>query len=148
MGTIYVIGGNGESIRAAGGPRVGYKNPADGGHTAEPTPAGHYTLGPRKHVVTSSWWPSSIPFGATLRLNAKGDVEYQDDEGKGNWVQATGVSGVLTKALFGYKTRMKEKTSLTKVDAELRAALIDPVTRSLRVTTWELNDFGRWAGNS
>jgi L,D-transpeptidase catalytic domain len=144
MGTIYVIGGKGEAIPAAGGPRVGYKNPADGGHTAEPTPAGHYTLGPRKHVVTASWWQSSIPWGAKLRLNAKGDVEYQDDEGKGNWVEATGVNGVLTKALYGYKTRMKEKTSLNAVDAELRAILINPVTRDLVGTIWERNDFGRW----
>jgi hypothetical protein len=144
LGAIYVIGGKGESIRAAGGPRVGYKNPADGGHTAEPTPAGHYTLGPRKHVVTPGWWRSSIPYGATLRLNAKGDIEYQDDEGKGNWVQATGSNGVLTKALFGYKTRMKEKTSLAAVDAELRAALIDPVSKKLRGTIWDVNDFGRW----
>jgi hypothetical protein len=144
IGTIYVIGGKGEAIRAAGGPRVGYKNPADGGHTAEPTPAGHYTLGPRKHVVTSGWWQSSIPWGAKLRLNAKGDVEFQDDEGKGNWAQATGVDGVLTKALYRYKTHMKEKTNLRKVDAELRAALINPVTKVLAVTTWESNDFGRW----
>jgi len=144
LGAIYVIGGNGESIRAAGGPRVGYKNPADGGHTAEPTPAGHYTLGPRKHVVTSGWWRSSIPFGAKLRLNAKGDVEFQDDEGKGNWVQATGVDGVLTKALYRYKIHIREKTNLWAVDAELRAALINPATKTLAVTTWELNDFGRW----
>ncbi len=144
IGTIYVVGGNGEAIRAAGGPRVGYKNPADGGHTAEPTPAGHYTLGPRKHVVTSGWWHSAIPWGAKLRLNAKGDVEFQDDEGKGNWVEATGADGVLTKALYRYKTNIKEKTNLRTVDAELRAALINPVTKDLRVTTWEFNDFGRW----
>ena len=144
MGTIYVIGGKGEAIRAAGGPRVGYTNPADGGHTAEPTPAGHYTLGPRKHVVTSSWWQSSIPYDAALRLNAKGDVEFQDDEGKGNWVQATGANGVLTKALYGYKTRMKEKTTPAAVDAELRASLINPITKTLRTTIWKDNDFGRW----
>jgi hypothetical protein len=144
MGTIYVIGGNGEAIRAAGGPRVGYKNPADAGHTAEPTPAGHYTLGPRKHVVTSGWWKSSIPWGAKLRVNAKGDVEFQDDEGKGNWVQATGVNGVLTKALYHYKIHMKEKTNLSAVDAQLRAALINPATKDILITTWEDNDFGRW----
>lgn len=144
MGTIYVIGGNGESIRAAGGPRVGYTNPADGGHTAGPTPAGHYTLGPRKHVVTSGWWTSSIPYGATLRLNAKGDIEYQDDEGKGNWVLATSIHGVLTKALYGYKVRMKEKTTLSAVDSQLRKALIDPVSKALRGTIWDVNDFGRW----
>jgi len=144
QGAIYVIGGKGESIRAAGGPRVGYKLAKDGGHTAEPTPAGHYTLGARKHVVTSGWWKSSIPWNAKLRINAKGDVEYQDDEGRGNWVQATGVHGKLTQALFAYKTHMKEKTTLRKVDAELRAALIDPTTNTLLVTVWKLNDFGRW----
>jgi hypothetical protein len=144
MGMIYVIGGKGEAIRAAGGPRVGYKDPAQAGHTAEPTPAGQYTLGPRKHVVTSGWVKSSIPWGATLRLNARGDVEFQDDEGKGNWAPATGADGVLTKALFRWKTNMKEKTDLGKVDAELRAALINPATGALTVTTWEFNDFGRW----
>src|SRR5262249_48916847 len=36
------------------------------------------------------------------------------------------------------------KTNLRKVDAELRAALINPVTKVLAVTTWERNDFGRW----
>jgi hypothetical protein len=144
MGTIYVIGGKGESIRAAGGPRVGYVNYADGGHTAEPTPAGHYVLGPRKHVVTSGWTKSAIPYGARLRLNAKGDIEYQDDEGKGNWAPATGANGALTKALYGYKIRMKEKTTLKAVDAELRAALINPVTKMLVGTLWDVNDFGRW----
>jgi L,D-transpeptidase catalytic domain len=144
LGTIYVIGGKGEAIPAAGGPRVAFKNAADGGHTGEPTPAGHYTLGPRKHVVTSSWWQSSIPWGAALRINAKGDVEFKDDEGRGNWVQATGINGVLTKALYGYKTRMKEKTTLWAVDAHLRDTLIDPASKTLKSATWLLNDFGRW----
>jgi hypothetical protein len=144
LGSIYVIGGKGEAIPAAGGPRVKFKKAADGGHTGEPTPAGHYTLGPRKHVVTSSWWKSSIPWGAALRINAKGDVEFKDDEGRGNWVQATGVNGVLTKALFGYKTRTKEKTTIWAVDAQLRDTLIDSATNTLKTTTWLQNDFGRW----
>ncbi len=94
--------------------------------------------------MTSGWWQSSIPWGAALRLNAQGDVEFQDDEGKGNWVQATGVNGVLTKALYNYKVKMKEKTNLRAVDAELRAMLIDPATNTLKYKTWEFNDFGRW----
>src|SRR5437588_521147 len=79
MGTIYVIGAGGESMKAAGGPPVG--RPDRGGHTIDPTPAGNYVLGPRIHVVAPSWPTSAIPWGAALRLNAAGEVEYEASPG-------------------------------------------------------------------
>src|SRR5215471_6789876 len=72
VGTIYVIGAHGESIRAAGGPPAGRRD--HGGHTFEPTPAGNYILGPRIHVVAPSWPMSVIPWGAALRINGDGEA--------------------------------------------------------------------------
>ncbi len=146
LGTIYVIGGKGEAIPAAGGPSVGGKNPMDGGHTFEPTPAGHYTLGPKQHVIAPSWTTSAIPWGAKLRIN-KGEVEYQDDSGKGGWIQVTGSKGVLTLAHLHFQQKNKKKITLLEADTAVRNALIDSSTGALRITTWELNDFGRWGWN-
>ena len=60
------------------------------------------------------------------------------------WIAATGVNGVLTKAVFAYRIRMKEKTNIRAVDVEVRATLVNPVTNTLLLTTWDRNDFGRW----
>jgi len=146
LGTIYVIGGNGEAIPAAGGPAVGGKNPKDGGHTFEPTPAGHYTLGPKQHVIAPSWTTSAIPWGAKLRIN-NGEVEYEDDSGKGGWHLVTGPNGVLTLAHLHFQQKNKVKLTLADAIVAVRNALIDTSTGTLRVTTWELNDFGRWGWN-
>jgi|SRR5215475_2594709 len=143
LGTIYVIGGKGEHFSAAGGAPVGYKD--RGGHTAEPTPPGHYTLGPKYHVVTSSWPMSSIPFGASLRINAAGEVEFQGDSS--GWQLATGRNGVVTKAQMAFKQRDGVKPDLATVIAQVRNIFIDPATGNLRFTTWEKNDFGRWGWN-
>jgi hypothetical protein len=147
LGTIYVIGGKGESIPAAGGPRASYKLASDYGHTADPTPAGHYKLGPRQHVIAPSWWHSALPWGAKLSINAKGEVEYKDDSGKGGVVVVTGPSGVLTKAYYSYKTKLKEKITPKQAEKEIRDWLIDPKSGNLTMTEWELNDFGRWGWN-
>jgi hypothetical protein len=118
-----------------------------GAHRAEPTPAGHYTLGRRQHVVTPTWWLSAIPWGATLRLDGKGEVEYQDDSGTGGWHLVTGPKGVLTASFLRFKLHSGEKMILPKAVTMVRDALIDPATKSLKLTVWELNDFGRWGWN-
>jgi hypothetical protein len=147
LGTIYVVGGEGEAIPAAGGPAVAGKSPKDGGHSFGPTPAGHYILGPKQHVIAPSWTTSAIPWGATLRLNADGEVEYQDDSGRGGWHLVTGPRGVLTRAHLNFQRRNSEHITVAEAVTTIRNALVDPVTNKLRVTTWDLNDFGRWGWN-
>jgi len=145
LGTIYVIGGAGESMVAAGGPTSGYKDPSQGGHTAEPTPAGHYTLGPKVHVTTAGWPMSVIPWGATLRISAKDEVEYE--KSTGHWRTATGAGGDVTLASMSFAKRSHLHPSLEQVIAYTRAIFVDPGTGNLRNTTWEANDFGRWGWN-
>jgi hypothetical protein len=147
LGTIYVIGGHGEAISAAGGPAVAGSVPHQGGHTFEPTPPGLYTLGPKRHVIAPSWTASAIPWGASLRINSAGEVEYQDDSGTGGWHLVTGPRGVLTQAYFEFKRRSGVPVSMAAAITAMRNALIDPATAALRVSTWELNDFGRWGWN-
>jgi hypothetical protein len=143
MGTIYVVGGKGEHFSAAGGATVAHKD--RGGHTAEPTPAGRYILGPKHHVVTASWPMSVIPFGASLRLNADGEVEFKGDTG--DWKLATGPKGAVTSAKVAFMQRDGQKPNLNDVIARVRLIFVDPGTGALRFTTWELNDFGRWGWN-
>ena len=145
LGAIYVIGGNGESMIAAGGPPTGYRNPNQGGHTAEPTPAGLYTLGPKVHVTTAGWPMSVIPWGATLRKTAGGEVEYERTPG--HWRTATGQSGDVTNALLSYAHRSNTSPRLDQVIAQARNIFIDPATGNLRSAAWEKNDFGRWGWN-
>jgi hypothetical protein len=147
LGTIYVVGGDGDAIPAAGGNLGHGKYPNDGGHSYGPTPAGHYTLGPKRHVVTPTWTKSAIPWGATLRLNMHGEVEYRDDSGKGGWHTVTGPTGVLTLAHLNFERRSKKHITLAQAVTAVRDALVDPVTHTLRFTTWEFNDFGRWGWN-
>ena len=143
VGTIYAIGGHGERIQAAGGPPSGY--PDRGGHTAEPTPPGHYVLGPRIHVVAPSWPMSSIPWGATLRLDSKGEIEFEASPGR--WRVASGPAGVVVQAYMTFLNKDKKHPKLSDVVANVRDIFIDPVTNKLRSTTWEKNDFGRWGWN-
>jgi hypothetical protein len=143
LGTIYVEGGNGERFSAAGGESKKYKD--RGGHTAEPTPAGHYILGSKQHVVTRSWPKSVIPYGATLRLNPANEVQYQGKDGA--WHLATGPKGDVTVAEFAFQHRDGLKPKLADVVARVRGWFIDPATNALLQTTWERNDFGRWGWN-
>jgi hypothetical protein len=143
VGTIYVIGGKGESMIAAGGPPLGRND--RGGHTIEPTPAGNYVLGPRIHVVAPSWPSSTIPWGAALRLNAAGDAEFESPKGK--WQVATGPRGVVTQAQVNFERKDGKNRPLTDVVSDVRAVFINPRTKKLWVTSWDKNDFGRWGWN-
>ncbi|HXP88613.1 MAG TPA: hypothetical protein VN841_28035 [Bryobacteraceae bacterium] len=142
-GTIYVIGGHGENIRAAGGPPR--NAPGDGGHTFEPTPAGNYVLGPRVHVTTSSWPSSVIPWGAALKINGDGEVEFEASPGK--WHLATGPRGEVTQAQLAFDRRDHKNPTLAAEVKLVRDFFIDPVTKKLVATTYEQNDFGRWGWN-
>ncbi len=145
VGTIYVVGGNGERYSAAGGPPAGWTNPNQGGHTADPTPPGQYVLGPRQHVTTTSWPMSVIPWGASLRIN-KGEAEYQD--GNGRWRLATGPNGEVTRAMIQFQSRSRDKGLTTdQIIVAIRKIFIDPDTGTLLMTTWEYNDFGKWGWN-
>jgi hypothetical protein len=143
VGTIYVIGGHGESMRAAGGPPIGRND--RGGHTIEPTLPGHYVLGPRIHVVAPSWPMSVIPWGAALRINGDGEAEYKASSGK--WHLATGPKGAVTQAQLRFLQKDKLKPNPALVADTVRNILIDPATKTLRTTTWNKNDFGRWGWN-
>ncbi len=143
VGTIYVIGGNGDSVQASGGPPVGRYD--KGGHTIEPTPAGNYVLGPRIHVVAPSWPASTIPWGAALRISPSGEAEFESSPGK--WLVATGPNGVITQAKMNFLRRDKLNPDLSQVAKQIRDAIIDPATKTLFTTTWEHNDFGRWGWN-
>lgn len=143
VGTIYVIGGHGESITAAGGPPVGRYD--RGGHTIEPTPAGNYVLGPRIHVVAPSWPFSTIPWGAALRINASSEVEFEAAPGK--WQPATGPSGAVVKGFMTFLSKDGKHPKLGDVIAGVRDVFIDPGTKKLLTATWEKNDFGRWGWN-
>lgn len=142
-GTIYVIGGKGESMKAAGGPPVGYAD--HGGHTAEPTPPGHYVLGPRVHVTTSSWPNSAIPWGAALRKNSDDEVEFE--AAPGTWRLATGPKGAVVQATVAFYQREKLSVKLVDVIRDVRLSFVDPATNKLWSATWEKNDFGRWGWN-
>ena len=143
LGAIYVIGGNGERFRAAGGPPKEVKD--RGGHTAEPTRAGIYILGPKQHVTTFSWPNSTIPWGAQLRVTPRGEVEFKGDTG--GWALATGPTGVVTQAWLAFNSRGKEKVPLAQVQAQIHEEFFVPGTDRLRSTTWQLNDFGVWGWN-
>jgi hypothetical protein len=144
VGAIYVIGGKGESFEAAGGPPTPFKD--RGGHTGEPTPVGHYMLGPKRHVVAPSWPKSAIPYGAALRLH-NGECEYADDAHPGDWHLATGPSGVVTQAAIAFKRRDGISVDVHDVTKLVRNIFIDPTTGTLRFTEWKMNDFGRWGWN-
>lgn len=144
VGTIYVIGGKGERYEAAGGPPKPFKD--HGGHTGEPTPKGHYTLGPKQHVIAPSWPNSAIPYGATLRIH-NGECEYESDTRPGVWHVVTGPTGVVTQAVIAFARRDGTKVNVKEVTEKVRGAFIDPKTNTLRFTEWKANDFGRWGWN-
>ena len=142
VGAIYAIGAQGQSIKAAGGPAAGYKD--RGGHTAESTPAGLYTLGRKIHVVAPSWPMSAIPWGAALRLN-KGEAEFESAPGV--WRAATGPAGVVTLAQKAFLARDGKQAKPGVLEKLVRNIFIDPATGALRASEWKKNDFGRWGWN-
>lgn len=145
VGTIYVIGAGGESMKAAGGPPTGFTIPNQGGHTVEPTPPGSYVLGPRIHVTTPGWPMSVIPWGATLRVNSAGEVDYE--KSPGTWRVATGSHGDVTAAWTAFESRSGLHPVLTNTISKVRRVFIDSRTGKLWNNTWEKNDFGRWGWN-
>ncbi|WP_216844705.1 L,D-transpeptidase family protein [Rhodanobacter sp. L36] len=144
-GTIYVIGGHGEQMKAAGGPNRTGSVAHQGGHSFEPTPAGHYVLGPRQHVTTTSWPSSVIPWGAPLRLNTANEVEYQDAAGR--WRQASGNDGEVTRATISFLQRGNVSSPMSVILASVREMFVDPATGALLASTWMKNDFGVWGWN-
>ena len=76
LGTIFVVGGNGERYDAAGGSPDPYKD--KGGHRSDPTPKGVYVLGAQHKATTGTWPNSCIKFGTAIRLGKEpGRVQYQ-----------------------------------------------------------------------
>jgi hypothetical protein len=120
-GRIYVkVKGNiVDVLDARGGPAVTVKDL--GGHTADPTTAGTWTLGAGKPVVTTSWDNSQIPWGAEVRKRADGEWEFNDPD-TSQWTIATGATSQLTHPL-----------SIAAFEADDGNQGRD---------TWRINDFG------
>jgi len=104
LGTIYVVVGKQAVVHftACGGPR--HRRQDEDGHFAGPTKAGLYTLGPRHHHGTLNWWPSCIPWGASIRRAESGEIEFNDGTG---WKQATGDGAPMNKALIQFRKLAK-----------------------------------------
>jgi hypothetical protein len=143
MGTIYVVGANGERFMAAGGNPVGYKD--RGGHTAEPTPVGKYILGGQQHVTTGTWPRSAIPYGSRIRILLDDHRIEFETPGK-TWLPVMGPHGVVTKYMMAFAQRDGIKRTVEDCDEELKTLLLAK-NGWLRTSTWDLNDFGRWAWN-
>jgi hypothetical protein len=142
LGSIYVVGGNGERFQAAGGAVTGYKD--RGGHTSEPTPPGRYLLGSQQHVTTGTWPRSAIPYGARLRILLDGRIEFESP-GK-IWLPVTGPKGVVVKYMQEFARRDGQKRTVEDCDEELKSLLLAK-NGWLRPAYWDLNDFGRWGWN-
>jgi hypothetical protein len=145
VGMIYVVGGNGERFSAAGGPKDPFKDPTQGGHTGEPTPRGRYVLGRMEHVTTTTWPSSVIPWGAVLRINPQGEVEFKGDQG--GWRLATGPRGEVTQAEIAYQRKTPNPDPTSWIIKNVRDSFIDRTTNKLKATVWEKNDFGKWGWN-
>lgn len=145
MGTIFVVGGNGEHYDAAGGAPDAYKD--NGGHTSDPTPPGIYVLGPQHKATTGTWPNSSIPFGAKLRMGTEpGRVEYL--VGGNNWAAVNGPKGIVVKYMKEFALRDKKTRTTEDCDNELAGLLFtDRERKNLRIDYWDQNDFGRWSWN-
>ena len=122
VGTIYVVGGNGEKFSASGGPRVAYLD-QDTGRMAEPTRPGHYVLGKKEHVTTPVWGGNSvIPWGADLQIN-KGEVEFKGEQG--GWRIATGPRGEATQAEIDFRKAQGKLDSMALILQDVRDSFID-----------------------
>jgi len=93
---VKVKGNIVDVVNARGGPAVTVKD--FGGHTADPTTAGTWTLGTGKSVVTASWDNRQIPWGAEVRKRADGEWEFKDPD-TSKWKIATGSKSQLAKPL-------------------------------------------------
>jgi hypothetical protein len=143
-GTIYVIGGNGERFKAAGGAPAAYQD--RGGHTSDPTPPGRYILGSQHHVTTGTWPNSAIPYGSRIRILLEDKRIEFETPGK-TWLPVTGPNGVVVRYMKEFALRDGTSRTWQDCDAELRTLLINPKTGWLRTAYWDLNDFGRWGWN-
>ncbi len=144
MGTIFVVGGNGEHYDAAGGSPAAYKD--NGGHTSDPTPPRTYVLGAQHHATTGTWPNSAIPFGAALRLGTEpGRVEYQ--VGGNVWAAVNGPKGVIVKYMKEFARKDGQTRTTESCDKDLAELLFNVDKKTLRVNHWDQNDFGRWAWN-
>jgi hypothetical protein len=143
MGTVYVLQGRHvvDQYQVAGGPK---KRSQDRGHWAVPTTAGDYVLGPRERHTTSGWHLSAIPWGAALRENSKGDVEYQVG---GKWFQATGPHGRVTTAFLHSVRKTGLTVSPRDADAAIRENFYPARNGHKLLAAWDLNDFGRASFN-
>jgi hypothetical protein len=106
MGAIYVRV-RGDVVKrydACAGPPPGFGHLDRGGHSAEPTGAGHYVLARGVHYTTQSWPTSTIPWGAQVRARADGEIEFSADGGA-TWRPATGADGVFTTAWVAFEER-------------------------------------------
>ena len=148
LGTIYVVvaGQTVDQFTACGGPKK-VDDSADRGHTIGKTPPGHYTLGPRHHHVTPNWPNSSIPWGASIRRAANGEVEFDDGSG---WKPATGDGAPMNNAIVQFYVLQRLPVPPPEdIREDARAAfLVDGTSKTGPVVaTWERNDFGKWAFN-
>ncbi|WP_254509591.1 L,D-transpeptidase family protein [Anatilimnocola floriformis] len=145
MGTIFVVGGNGEHYDAAGGAPAAYKG--EGGHTSDPTPPGVYVLGPQHKATTGTWPNSAIPWGAQLRLGKEpGRVEYL--QGGNSWAAANGPTGIIVKYMKQFAARDGKTRTTEECDNELAGLFFtDRERKVLRTTSWDQNDFGQWSWN-
>jgi hypothetical protein len=141
LGHIYV---GHDAYEIAAGPPPGHESKGEGGHSAGPTPAGNYWLGPRRHHTTMNWPASVVPWGAQLRFDSKGDIEFQE---RGAWRHATGRRGAATEAMRRYfiRTFKEAPASMEPIDKKARALFLDATGALL--ATYNRNDFGIWAWN-
>jgi hypothetical protein len=141
-GRLYIVGGKGESYEAVGGP-PGKPQKGGGGHTAGQTPSGLFTLGPKLHHTTLGWPLSTIPYGAPLRFDSHGFVEYFEHH---VWKNANGPHGIWTKASKDFHARDGDPPVVNESDLALFHKAAYRKDNKLR-PTWIMNDFGEWSWN-
>jgi hypothetical protein len=143
IGSIYVVGGEGEKYPMAGGPPPGKGRRDRGGHTAGQTPAGDYVLDHAEHHTTKRWPASVIPWGAALR-EEDGEVQY---EVNGRWITATGRHGTVAEATRDFLNRDGRKATDTDLDAAIRQEILFTGPGGTLPSTYAMNDFGNLSWN-
>ena len=151
-GRIYVRL-HGKVVAAAdarGGPPLSFR---DGAHHANPTKAGHYSLGHGEAHTGSAWANSQIPGGARTRERSDGEWEYEHLPGM--WQVATGPNSTLQTPLDkeAFDTNRQRHEELAAVTAREErkgrkmghsAMLAKPDATNW---PWLFNDFGMQAWN-